>query len=225
MFTGIIEEVGRVRRLSPVGPTSMVLEVEARSVLEDARVGDSIAVNGVCLTVTALGAGTFTADVMPETVKKTSLARLKPGALVNLERAMAAGARFGGHIVTGHVDGVGVIRSRTPRENAVVFAIDVPDDLRRYLIPKGSVAVDGISLTVVDVTETGFTVSIIPHTLANTVLRHLGPGDLVNIECDVIAKYVERFVQRAMGVAPAGGEGADRSAGLTLAKLTENGFA
>lgn len=225
MFTGIIEEVGCVRRLSPVGPTSMVLEVEARRVLEDARIGDSIAVNGVCLTVTALGGGTFTADVMPETVKNTSLARLKPGAPVNLERAMAAGARFGGHIVTGHVDGVGVIRSRTQRENAVIFAVEVPAELRRYLIPKGSVAVDGISLTVVDVTDTGFTVSIIPHTLANTVLQHLGPGDPVNIECDVIAKYVERFVQRAMGAASAGGADASRSSGLTWAKLAENGFA
>ena len=218
----------------------MVLTVSARKVLEDVRVGDSIAVNGVCLTVVSFDSGSFTVDVMPETFRRTNLHALSPGAPVNLERAMRAGGRFGGHFVQGHVDGTGVVVSRTPEANAVVFRIRPNDpSLFRYLVPQGSVAVDGISLTVVSADRgTGtFTVSIIPHTLRETSLGERKPGDVVNLECDLLGKYVDHLLNLRLGdgagsgaASPAGGRPGEGTpagpgtGGLTEARLKELGF-
>lgn len=194
MFTGLIEEVGRVQSIKSHGET-MKLSVGASKVLTDVAIGDSIAVNGVCLTVTAFQVNMFTADVMPETFRKSALHQLTIGATVNLERAMQVGARFGGHIVQGHVDGIGEIRKRHIDGNAVVFEIKLlAMEQMKYIIPKGSITVDGISLTVVDTVSDGFSVSIIPHTLAQTALEHRKPGSIVNIECDLIGKYVEHLL-------------------------------
>mgnify|MGYP001293415268 CR=1 FL=1 len=213
MFTGLIEEVGTVERIRKRGET-LELAIRARKVLEDAKVGDSIAVNGVCLTVVSIRDGAAAMDVMPETFRKTSLHKLSPGDKVNLERAMAAGARFGGHIVQGHADGTGTVRSRIPEGNAVIFEI-APDDpeLMRYIVPKGSIAVDGISLTVADAGERSFRVSIIPHTLAETVLSVRKPGDLVNLETDIIGKYVEHLLRRSGRFPAAGAQGAAEASG------------
>ncbi|MED3746962.1 riboflavin synthase [Geobacillus stearothermophilus] len=193
MFTGIIEEVGTVEQMRQTGD-AIVTAIGARRVLEDVRLGDSIAVNGVCLTVTSFTDRRFTVDVMPETVKATALKTLKPGSKVNLERAMAAGGRFGGHFVTGHVDGVGRIVRRWPKANAVYYEIEAPPPLRPYMIYKGSVAVDGTSLTIFGLSERTFTISLIPHTREATILGEKQPGDLVNIECDMIGKYVAAFL-------------------------------
>lgn len=195
MFTGIIEEKGKVIELTPAG----ALKVEAGRVLEGTSVGESIAVSGVCLTVVDMTASSFTVDVMPETLKRSVLGELRPGAPVNLERALQAGGRLGGHLVNGHVDGVGTVRSRRPQGNAVFFDIEVDGDIAKYIVPKGSVTVDGISLTVVDARQAGFSVSIIPHTLAGTTLDDARPGTKVNIEVDIIAKYVEAFLARGSG--------------------------
>ncbi|WP_124727280.1 riboflavin synthase [Staphylospora marina] len=192
MFTGIVEEVGSIVRMERAGQ-AMRLAVKCRKVLEGTRLGDSIAVNGVCLTVVELGDDVFAADVMPETMNKTDLGHLKTGSPVNLERAVAAGQRMGGHFVQGHVDGVGKVVERTPHENAVLFTIQVPKELTRYMVDKGSVAVSGISLTLVEVGADRFTVSIIPHTLEATILRFLEPGDPVNIEVDIIGKYLAKW--------------------------------
>ncbi|WP_127588234.1 riboflavin synthase [Paenibacillus koleovorans] len=224
MFTGIIEEVGRMRRIHAQGQ-AMVLTIEARTVLEDVKLGDSIAVNGVCLTVIAFDGGSFSVDVMPETYRKTTLRELQTGSRVNLERAMQAGGRFGGHIVQGHVDTTGRIVSRRPEENAVVFAIEPQtSSLMRYMLPHGSITIDGISLTLVRVTESGFTVSIIPHTLAQTVLQGKQPGDTVNLECDILGKYIERLLHYRSG--PANGDSSedDKSQGVTAAFLAKHGF-
>jgi riboflavin synthase len=209
MFTGIIEEIGTMRRVAESGP-SLELTIEAAKVLEDIRIGDSIAVNGVCLTVTRYDSRTFTADVMPETYRMTTLSELKPGGKVNLERAMQAGGRYGGHIVQGHIDGVGVIRSRVKEHNAVVFTVE-PVDLRqlKYIVPRGSIAIDGISLTVVRADDRTFTVSIIPHTLAETVLADKHPGDRVNLETDILGRYIERLLQ--FGLSDADGPGGEVS--------------
>ncbi|MFT9847476.1 riboflavin synthase [Aneurinibacillus sp. REN35] len=193
MFTGIIEEIGTIRSITRSNQ-SAVLEITGDKVLRDVRLGDSIAVNGICLTVTEFSAKHFAADVMPETIRKTSLALLVPGAPVNLERALAAGDRFGGHFVSGHVDGVGRIAAKQAYDNAVLYRIEADDTLLRYIIPKGSIAIDGISLTVVEVDDAGFSVSIIPHTLLETVLQYKEKGDQVNLECDMIGKYIERFI-------------------------------
>ncbi|MBO8164586.1 MAG: riboflavin synthase [Brevibacillus sp.] len=217
MFTGIVEELGRVA-LVEGGSRSSKLVIEARSVLEGVRLGDSIAVNGVCLTVTSYSESCFTADVMPETLKHTNLGQLRRGALVNLERAMALGDRFGGHLVSGHVDGTGVVAAREPYANAVLFRIKAAAELRRYMVPRGSVAVDGISLTITEVTDEGFSISIIPHTLAHTNLGEKQPGDTVNLECDMIAKYVERLLSWQRG------EKGDR-AGIDVDFLRQHGFA
>lgn len=219
MFTGIIEEVGRLVRAEARGET-MVLTVEASKVLQDVHLGDSIAVNGVCLTVTGFDQTSFNADVMPETYRKTNLSALRPGSRLNLERAMPADGRFGGHIVQGHVDGTGRIRSRNRDQNAVLFTIEPADrSLMRHIIPKGSIAVDGISLTVVDADEASFSVSIIPHTLSQTILSDKQPGDTVNLETDIIAKYIERLIG---GSRPASNNG--ESAGVTAEFLAEHGF-
>ncbi len=195
MFTGIVEEKGTVLELAAPGR----LRVAASRVLEDTRVGDSIAVSGVCLTVVELQDSAFTVDVMPETLRSSTLGRMRPGSPVNLERAMGAGGRFSGHIVNGHVDGVGSVRGVRREENAVVFDIGAGEEIARYVVPKGSVALDGISLTVVDASPTGFTVSVIPHTLEQTTLAEARRGGEANIEVDIIAKYVEAFLSRREG--------------------------
>ena len=195
MFTGIIEELGAVDALVDQGD-AVRLTVRAPLVVGDAALGDSIAVNGVCLTVAERDQETFTADVMRETLDKSALGALEPGARVNLERATTPTARLGGHLVQGHVDATGTVRHRTPSEHWEVVEVEVPRDLLRYLVPKGSVTVDGISLTVVDVDDARsvFTVSLIPETLARTTLGTRQPGEPVNLEVDIVAKYVERMV-------------------------------
>jgi riboflavin synthase len=193
VFTGIVEELGSVEAVEPQGD-AVRLTVRAQTVLEDVHHGDSIAVNGCCLTVAETGDGTWTADVMQETLDKTSLGSLSPGSRVNLERAVTPSTRLGGHIVQGHVDARAAIRRRTPSDHWEVVEVELPAPLRRYLVAKGSITVDGISLTVVDVTDDSFTVSLIPETLARTTLGLKQPGDVVNLEVDVVAKYVEKMV-------------------------------
>lgn len=193
MFTGIVEELGTVAAVEDQGD-AIRLTINAATVLEGTGLGDSISVNGCCLTVTTTTGGTWTADVMQETLDKTSLHGVRPGDPVNLERAVTADKRLGGHIVQGHVDGVGTILSRTPSEHWEVVEVSVPTGLARYLVDKGSITVDGVSLTVVEAGEDRFTVSLIPETLARTTLGNRRPGDRVNLEVDVIAKYVERLL-------------------------------
>lgn len=212
MFTGIVEETGTLRRLS-VGEKSAVLDVQARVVLDDCAVGDSILTDGVCLTVTALRGDGFSADVMPETVRRTTLADKRPGDRVNLERAMTLRSRLGGHLVAGHVDGVGVVTSVTPEDNALVVDVEAPEAVWSVSVAQGSVALDGVSLTIVAVDAPRLRVSLIPHTAAVTTLSRLAPGVRVNLEADLIAKYVRAFVA---GAKPAGG--------LTWEKLAEAGF-
>ena len=195
MFTGIVEELGTVVALESQSD-AMRLSVRGPLVTQDARLGDSIAVNGVCLTVATLEGDVFTADVMRETLDKSSLGALVPQSAVNLERAMTLQARLGGHLVQGHVDGVGEVRSRTPSEHWEVVEVSLPPHLAPYLVDKGSVTVDGVSLTVVRVDDArgSFTVSLIPETLARTTLGRRQPGEPVNLEVDVVAKYVERML-------------------------------
>jgi riboflavin synthase len=218
MFTGIIEEIGSIANIQRTGE-SFVLTIEAKRILEDVHLGDSIAVNGVCLTVTSFSGKHFTVDVMPETVKATSLHKIKRGSKVNLERAMAAGGRFGGHFVSGHIDGTGVIKRKQALENAVYYEIEADPDLLRYVILKGSVAVDGTSLTVFAVSEDSFTLSLIPHTLAETVLGLKGSGDIVNLECDMIGKYVGHFLTNLTDDLKQ-----KSRKGITANFLEENGF-
>jgi riboflavin synthase len=197
VFTGIVEELGRVVEVTELADDSARLVVSGPLVTTDAKHGDSIAVNGVCLTVVTLAEGSFSADVMAETLHRSSLGALKPGDPVNLERPMAADGRFGGHIVQGHVDGLGRIRARRPSENWEVVEVELPEDLARFLVEKGSITVDGVSLTVVEVVDgeqPWFSVSLIPTTLSATTLGSRQVGDPVNLEVDVIAKYVERMV-------------------------------
>jgi riboflavin synthase len=193
VFTGIIEELGVVEGLEDQGD-AVRLTVRGAHVTVDARLGDSIAVNGCCLTVAERDGETFTADVMRETLDKTSLGALAPGSRVNLERAVTPTTRLGGHIVQGHVDGTGSVVRRAPSEHWEVVEISLPAELSRYLVAKGSISVDGISLTVVDVHEDSFTVSLIPETLSRTTLGAKEPGEPVNLEVDVVAKYVERLL-------------------------------
>jgi riboflavin synthase len=196
MFTGIVEEVGTVVAIEfPDGPEAdAVLTVAGSLVTSDAHHGDSIAVDGVCLTVTSFGDGAFTADVMPESLRRTALEKVVPGTRVNLERAVRADARLGGHVVQGHVDGVGTIRERTPGPRWDDITIAADPDVTRYLAEKGSITISGVSLTVTWVSHDAFGVSLIPTTLADTTLGGLGTHDLVNLEVDVLSKYVERHV-------------------------------
>jgi len=212
MFTGIIEEVGHVKSLRR-GARSFTLEVEASLVMEDTRVGDSIATNGVCLTVTSLTGHGFTADVMPETVMRTALGELVPGSPVNLERALSLQTRLGGHIVSGHIDGTGRISDRRQDDTALWLTVECDSSLLRYIIQKGSITIQGVSLTVARVDERSFAVSLIPHTQAATTLHQAKVGDRVNLENDVIAKYVEKLLGRE----------SDRDNGL-MYKLARNGF-
>jgi riboflavin synthase len=193
VFTGIVEELGEVAALEYRG-NSALLTVRARTILSDAKPGDSIAVNGVCLTVTSIGDGQFAADVMGETLKCATLGELRPGAAVNLERPVRADGRLDGHIVQGHVDGTGIVLARRPATDWDVVRISVPGELTRYLVKKGSIAVDGISLTVSDLARDWCEVSLIPETLRRTTLGAAAVGDAVNLEVDVVAKYIERML-------------------------------
>ncbi|MBW1603597.1 riboflavin synthase [Streptomyces sp. JJ66] len=199
MFTGIVEELGEVTAIEPLGDSSR-LTLRGPLVTKDAARGDSIAVNGVCLTVVTVGAGEFTADVMAETLRRSSLGALRAGSRVNLERPMALGGRLGGHLVQGHVDGTGTVAQRTPGEHWELVRITLPGELARYVVEKGSITVDGVSLTVVETGADWFTVSLIPTTLDLTTLGTKQPGDPVNLEADVLAKYVERLL--TTGTAP-----------------------
>jgi riboflavin synthase len=194
LFTGIVEELGTVEALERQSD-AVRLTVRAVTTLEDASLGDSIAVNGVCLTVSALGDGTWTADVMAETLAKSGLGALVVGDRVNLERAVTAGTRLGGHLVQGHVDAVGRVSRRDPGEHWDVVTVDMPRDLAPYLVDKGSITVDGVSLTVVEAGQDSFTVSLIPETLRRTTLGFRTPGESVNLEVDVIGKYVARQLE------------------------------
>lgn len=211
MFTGIVEERGEVVAVQDL-PDAARITVAGPLVTSDASVGDSISVNGVCLTVVEVADGAFTADVMRETLVRSSLDKIAAGESVNLERAAAVGKRFGGHIVQGHVDGTGVILSRESSAHWDLVRIGLPPKLARYLVEKGSITVDGVSLTVVDVTDEDFSVSLIPETLRATTLGERTPGDRVNLEVDVVAKYVERLALPHLA-GKAGGPGQN---GLTV---------
>ena len=193
MFTGIIEEIGTIKSINSTGISSQLC-ISANKILEDTKIGDSIAVNGVCLTVTSKKSNLFTADVMAETLRRSNLGSLIPQSKVNLERAMPANGRFGGHIVSGHIDGTGTIVETKPEGNAVWIKINCSDNLLKYIIHKGSITIDGISLTVAKVTDSDFSVSIIPHTAANTTLLQKKSGDVVNLENDVVGKYIEKLL-------------------------------
>ncbi|MFK0254853.1 riboflavin synthase [Streptomyces sp. NPDC090445] len=199
MFTGIVEELGEVTAVEQLSEASR-FRLRGALVTDGAKHGDSIAVNGVCLTVVDTADGEFTADVMQETLNRSSLGALGPGSRVNLERPMALGGRLGGHLVQGHVDGTGTILSRTPSEHWEIVKVSLPENLARYVVEKGSITVDGVSLTVVEAAADYFTISLIPTTLALTTLGIKQPGDPVNLEVDVLAKYVERLL--AAGVDP-----------------------
>jgi riboflavin synthase len=192
VFTGLVEEVGRVSGLE--AGEMFRLRLSASRTVEDTRVGDSVSVNGVCLTVNELDSETLVFNAMPETLRRSALGSLAEGSAVNLERAMSPADRFGGHIVQGHVDGVGEVRDVRSEGGAEIWEFGAPEAVLRYVVEKGSICVDGISLTVVSVRDTSFTVSILPQTRANTNLKELGVGDRVNLEADVVAKYVERLL-------------------------------
>jgi riboflavin synthase len=219
MFTGIIEEIGFIANIQRTGE-SFVLTIDAKKIIEDVHLGDSIAVNGVCLTVTSFTGHRFSVDVMPETVRATSLNAVKRGSKVNLERAMAAGGRFGGHFVSGHIDGTGVIKSKKQFENAIYYEIEAAEELLRYVILRGSITVDGTSLTVFDVSENSFTLSLIPHTLSETILDLKGPGEMVNLECDMIGKYIGHFLSGHNSTSQQ-----KSKSSLTAQFLADNGFA
>ena len=212
MFTGIVEEVGTVVGIQR-GVNKSFIRRKAQKVPEDVHTGDSIAVNGVCLTVTDFDSASFQADVMNETLSRSSLGSLRSGSPVDLERAMAAGGRFGGHIVSGHIDGTGTITDIKNDGIAVWYTVSAKPEIMRYIVEKGSVAIDGISLTVAKVAESSFSVSIIPHTVAQTVLGAKKVGDTVNLENDIIAKYVEKLLKP------------DSTAGrVSMELLAKNGF-
>ncbi|QAS53237.1 riboflavin synthase [Halobacillus litoralis] len=216
MFTGIVEEIGTLKSVKSK-TESLEITVTAEEILTDAKLGDSISINGVCLTVTDFTEHTVSFDVMPETYRATNIHELKQGSPVNLERAMGAGGRFGGHLVSGHIDGTGTIVSKNPESNAVYYEIELPDELIHYFVYKGSIAVDGTSLTVFGVKDNKVTISLIPHTMEHTVLGGKGPGDHVNIECDMIGKYVAHFL--------GGQKNEEPKSGLSKQFLSDNGFA
>lgn len=213
MFTGIVEELGKVADLK-ILPDSAQLTLEGPKVLEGTQIGDSISVNGVCLTVVKLHGNLFTVDVMAETLNKTNLKQCIRGSRVNLERALQLSTRLGGHLVSGHVDGVGTIQRITPVGIARVFELKTSSSLLKYVLPKGSIAIDGISLTVVDIMAQGFSVSLIPHTRQETTLGFKGVGDTVNLETDLIGKYVARFLEKTE----------EPKKDLSISFLSEHGF-
>ncbi len=217
MFTGMIEEVGHVLHIN-FGAASVRLTIGAEKILNEVNIGDSIAVNGTCLTVTDHNSKSFSADVMPESVRKTSLKELKIGSPVNLERALQLGSRLGGHIVNGHVDGTGTILKKEAEDNAIVVTISTDKDTLHYIVKKGSVTIDGISLTVVDVNNENFSVSLIPHTASITTIGHKDKGASVNIETDILGKYVEKLF-----TAPKASD-TKSSSGINADFLQRNGF-
>lgn len=214
IFTGIIEELGTINRIER-GSNSSRINVRAGKVLEDVRIGDSIAINGVCLTVTEFDSEYFVADVMAETLEKTNLRELTSGQRVNLERAVRLGDRMGGHLVQGHVDGVGTIVEQQKLDIATIIRIKTTAEVLAYVVKKGSVAIDGISLTVIETGADSFAVSLIPHTAAMTTLGFKKPGDTVNLESDIIGRYVEKLLQRQKD---------SQQSNLSLGFLAENGF-
>ncbi|MCI5504825.1 MAG: riboflavin synthase [Eubacterium sp.] len=216
MFTGIIEEVGVIKNIK-MGAKSAVITIQAETVMEDIHLGDSIAMNGVCLTVTSFDKNSYSVDVMHETLRRTNLGALKGGSRVNLERAMAADGRFGGHIVAGHVDGTGVITSMKQDDNAVWIDIETDASVLKYIVEKGSITIDGISLTVAQVDSRSFAVSVIPHTGMHTTLLEKKPGDSVNLETDMIGKYVEKLLGYQE-------QEKQPKSNITMEFLMENGF-
>lgn len=215
MFTGIVEEIGKIKTIKK-GKNSARLVINAKKVLEDVKLGDSIAVNGVCLTVTEFSNSEFAVDVMHESLRKSSLSTLKNDSSVNLERAMLLNGRFGGHIVSGHIDGTGKIINIKNDDNAIWYTISAKDKIMKYIIEKGSITIDGISLTVANLSESDFSVSIIPHTQEETILKTKKIGDIVNLENDCIAKYVESLLNFK--------EKSEVKKDITMDFLLENGF-
>lgn len=212
MFTGIIEEIGTVQTVQHSGDNSFI-KIRAEKILSDVHDGDSIAVNGICLTVTDFSNNIFRADVMNETLNRSSLGSLRNGSPVNLERAMPANGRFGGHIVSGHIDGTGVISDIKKDGIAIWYTISTKPEIMRYIIEKGSIAIDGISLTVAKVTDNSFSVSIIPHTAQQTILSYKKTGDIVNLENDIVGKYIEKLICPD-----------SRKSNIDMAFLAERGF-
>ena len=210
MFTGIVEEKGTVQQIS-LGQQAMQLKIAAKTVLEDVKLGDSIAVNGVCLTVTDFTSSNFTADIMPETFKATNLHQLKSGEAVNLERAMAANGRFGGHLVSGHIDGVGTIQSIQRQSNAVLIQIKLADTQFAQCIEKGSITIDGTSLTIFKTANQCITISLIPHTYKESIIGQKKVGAIVNVETDMMSKYVQHYLK-------------PKDSTITMNFLTKNGF-
>ncbi len=210
MFTGIIEEKGSIEHIT-YGSKSCRLKIRADRIFDDLKIGDSVAVNGVCLTACEITKPYFTADVMAETMRKTGIGTLAKGSSVNLERAMQLGGRFGGHIVSGHIDGTGTIINMVREDNAVLITISASSEILEYVVMKGSITLDGISLTVADVRNDRFTVSVIPHTAKETTILDHITGDSINIECDVIGKYVKQFTAKTQS-------------GITMDFLKDNGF-
>lgn len=217
IFTGIIEELGVVKSIV-INGASGCITIKAKKVLEGTQLGDSIAVNGTCLTVTSINSDGFSADVMAETVKRTSLSQVGKGDLVNLERAMILNGRFGGHIVSGHIDGTGTITKYTKEENAIWVTIKAPDEILDLIVEKGSICIDGISLTVATVSDQDFQVSIIPHTAKETTLIHKKVGSLVNLENDIVGKYIKKLMENNQE------EQAKKASGLTMEMLEEYGL-
>ena len=219
MFTGIVEEVGRVSSIKN-STNSAILTIEAEKVLEESKIGDSISVNGVCLTVTDISSKSFSADIMHESLKRSSLGELKKGSRVNLERALKLSTRLGGHIVSGHIDGVGKIKSIKKDDNAVWYCIEAKEKILKYIIEKGSVAIDGISLTVAEENDKDFSVSVIPHTRAASNLSEKKIGSRVNIENDCIAKYVEKLLHLDGDIS----KEKSKESNIDMKFLIENGF-
>ncbi len=217
MFTGIVEEVGEIRGIKK-GEKSSILSIKANKVIEDVKLGHSICTNGVCLTVTNIYGNIFDADVMAETLRRSNLGELKVGSKVNLERALSAKGRFGGHIVSGHIDGVGKIVSLEKEDNAIWVTIEAKENILQYIVEKGSIAIDGISLTVAYVDDKVFKVSIIPHTGKETILLSKTSEDTVNLECDVIGKYVEKLLTFQSG------KKVEKKDSINEDFLKENGF-
>lgn len=217
IFTGIIEELGVVKSIA-INGASGCITIKAKKVLEGTQLGDSIAMNGTCLTVTSINSDGFSADVMAETVKRTSLSQVGKGDLVNLERAMILNGRFGGHIVSGHIDGTGTITKYTKEENAIWVTIKAPDEILDLIVEKGSICIDGISLTVATVSDQDFQVSIIPHTAKETTLIHKKVGSLVNLENDIVGKYIKKLMENNQE------EQAKKASGLTMEMLEEYGL-
>ena len=231
MFTGIVEEIGTIKAIQK-GRNSAILRIQAAKIMADMHIGDSIAVNGICLTVTEFSASDFAADVMHETLNRTNLGQLRQGSCVNLERAMAANGRFGGHIVSGHVDGVGTVSNIQRDDNAIWYTISAGPEILRYIVEKGSITIDGTSLTVARVSDKDFAISAIPHTVTITILGQKKVGDKVNLENDIIGKYVEKLLQggvqsswqQADFQSKANGNQKQEKSGITMEFLAANGF-